>query len=171
MPNAKAPSAVDLLMKDLKPSTKDMPVEPIINAVERFNLQPVADVIVIEHRICQGCGSSHLIEAGKVHRLFSSCEGEPVKKVLRLRKPDEPPLDMRVFRIVEVPAAHCCHCWAPTHSWADALAVTPPKPVTINGQVYIGRDPDVLAAIKKAKSKSKYADFIAKSPYEQAKEL
>lgn len=180
MADDKVSSAAQLLMKDLSAAKQhpSMALQaaqpqaqlPILNAIERFNLQPVADVIICELRFCRGCGHAKAHTSSRVFRLFSSCVGQPYKKVLRLRKPDELPLELRCVRVVEVPSDHCQECWHDNLHWHDAVLITPEKPAFIPGQVVIGKDPDLVKALAK-KSKSKYADFIAKSPYEQAKEL
>lgn len=181
-------SAATLLMKDIAPGVASAPVstptplvpgaalpsaQPVLNAVERFNLQPVADVLLIERRICKACGSMWETPSDKVHRLFSHYEGAPYKKVLRLRKPDETPLDRTVLHTVILPATHCPCCWRPNTGYGDALATVPPKPQVILGFTLGGDvDPMVKAALQaSSKSKSKYKEYLAKPAKARAEEL
>lgn len=119
--------AAALLLRDLKPievksdETSDAPTS-------MFPLMPVADVLLTERRICQACGSIHDAPSDRVHRLLSSCAGDPFKRVLRPRKVSELPLDLRVVHTIEVAATHCAICWIPSGGWGEAWRTEPEKP-------------------------------------------
>lgn len=137
-------TAVSLLMRDItlpepangqnsaqstpsQNSAGSTPVEPI--SFPMFPVMPVADVLITERRICRACGSVSEAQSDRVHRLLSSCAGDPFKRVLRPRKPDEPPLDLKVEHFITVYAEHCACCWSPTHLWGEVWNIQPEAPV------------------------------------------
>lgn len=125
-----------LLIRDLTPETPhEAATPPAAPAADTpaapqpmFPLMPVADVLITERRICKACGSISEAQSDRVHRLLSSCEGDPFKRVLRPRKADEFPLDMRLMHTVEVRATHCACCWQPTHAFWEAVDIRPKRP-------------------------------------------
>lgn len=93
-----------------------------------FPVLPIADVLITERRICKACGSIHEAQSDRVHRLLSSCEGDPFKRVLRPRKPQEQPLDMKVRYTIEVLAEHCAICWESNTLIGIAWEIAPRRP-------------------------------------------
>jgi hypothetical protein len=126
-------TATALLMRDIPQvegtlNAKALASSSIGAILPMFPLMPVADVLITERRICQACGSIHETPSDRVHRLLSSCEGDPFKRVLRPRKPEETPLDRLAEHTVEVKATHCHVCWQPSHGWGDVWNIEPAKP-------------------------------------------
>lgn len=130
-----------LLLRDLSPAPEAAPSETPNEAsrpaavapapepaLPMFPVLPVADVLITERRICSACGSISEAQSDRVHRLLSSCEGDPYKRVLRPRKPDEHPLDRRVSYTHTVFAEHCACCWQPTQMWGEVVDIRPKRP-------------------------------------------
>jgi hypothetical protein len=88
---------------------------------------PVADVLVIEHRICRKCSFGSYVPAG-VYRLFTSHTG-PHRHALERREPDAPPHDVQGTRLVETVVESCTVCWKGTGvTWADLTSIVPLPP-------------------------------------------
>lgn len=125
-------TAAALLMKDFTPPSQAPANAPALPPSEAplpmFPVMPVADVLITERRVCKACGNIQEAQSDRVHRLLSSCSGDPFKRVLRPRKPEEPPLDIKVEHTIEVLAEHCACCWSPTHLWGEVWNIQPPRP-------------------------------------------
>lgn len=93
-----------------------------------MSLLPVADCLVIEHRICR-CGCEHLCPAPVVHRLLASPAGEPRKLVLRPRHADEFPLQLQTTHTVRIAIPFCPVCFEPNIAWSDASQLVPQRPL------------------------------------------
>lgn len=127
--------AVKLLLRDIAPAQPGSPATNVVQLpgteelpTSQFPIVAVADVIICECRLCKACGSVRSHTGSRVHRLLSNCAGDPHKKVLRLRKKDEPPLDRRVVKVVEVLVDHCTECWEDNCTVAEAYSIEPPAP-------------------------------------------
>jgi hypothetical protein len=137
-------SAASLLMKDFtiqSPPSTEAPHAPVPPpspprsaeaatepALAMFPVMPVADVLITQRTVCKACGSVQEATSDKVHRLLSSCEGDPFKRILRPRKPDEHPLEMRCRHTITIEADHCAICWTTTHFFSQAWEITPQRP-------------------------------------------
>lgn len=129
---------VKLLMRDLKPETGQAingavlePGSPGTDPSMRsstFPILPVADLIICECRICKGCGSVKAHTSSRVHRLLSSCRGDPEKKIIRLRRKDELPLDRKCVKVVEIFTDHCAECWEENTPIDEAWQIVPERP-------------------------------------------
>ena len=168
-------TATSLLMKDFTPP------EPAANAQAptpsgphalhsevpgpMFPLMPVADVLITERRVCKACGNVSHTQCDRVHRLLSSCAGDPFKRVLRPRKPEDPPTDRKVEHIITIPTEHCAACWRPTHLWGEVWNIQPPAPprrsMTVMAEAF-GRAKEKAARLPRdAKIKSMTAEEAA----------
>lgn len=92
-----------------------------------MSLLPIADCLVIEHRRCQ-CGIEYISPAPIIHRLLASPVGEPRKLVLRPRKEDEFPMDIKTVHSVNIAMLHCPLCWEHNMGWLNASALVPKRP-------------------------------------------
>lgn len=117
--------AAALLMRDLNGAAAPVAEAP---GPFMFPLLPVADLVICELRKCRGCGHVKAHTSSRVFRLLSSCESDPFKRILRLRKAEEAPLDRRCVRVVEVLSDHCQECWKENTSWEEAVAIVPKRP-------------------------------------------
>ena len=97
-------------------------------------LLPVADILLIERRVCSCCKRTYDSPGNYIHRLDSSPEGELTKKVMHVRrelgheKGADPSVNLRAVRIVEIAVPACQACFLPNISWQNAHAVLPEKP-------------------------------------------
>lgn len=128
-------SAVKLLMRDIAPEPGSnvvlLPGTPGTDPsmkTSSFPVLPVADLIICECRICKACGSVKSHTSSRVHRLLSSCRGDPLKKIVRLRRKDEMPLDTRCVRVVEIFTDHCQECWDENTPFTEAFEIVPERP-------------------------------------------
>lgn len=85
---------------------------------------PIADILLIEHRVCKKCGFGAYGPSPHIMRLFTSTDGLG-KHILERRKPEDIPLPHRAQRVIEVETESCMSCWKATHEW-DAVASAAP---------------------------------------------
>lgn len=132
-------TAASILMRDFQPPSQapanaQGPTNPAAlqsepeTSLTMFPIMPVADVLITERRVCKACGNIQEAQSDRVHRLLSSCAGDPFKRVLRPRKPTEPPLDLKVEHFITVFSEHCACCWTPTHLWGEVWNIQPEPP-------------------------------------------
>ena len=135
-----------------------------------FPLMPVADVLITERRVCRACGSVSEAQSDRVHRLLSNCAGDPYKRFLRPRKPDELPLEMRVRHTITVEAEHCAICWTTTHFASQAFEVEPERPKR-TGFTLTAIGIAMEAAKKEKLAKKDVRKTIASLPLDKALDL
>lgn len=172
-----AARVVDLYLKDFLQKSQPpadspavQPAGPPIHAIERFGLQPVADILIREERVCEACGLIHFITAGKIMRLFASAPGEPEKHVWRPRKKGEDPVELQCWHTLEIGVDHCENCWSPNSFMAVAMSIFPKKPEGLVLPVVIIGDKNTAPAVKQ-KKQGKYAEFAKKPLVQQLLEL
>lgn len=106
-------------------------------------LLPIADVLLIERRICAHCGARYDAPGIFIHRLESSPQGELSKKIMHSRRPlghekgGDPHVELRACRIVEVEVPFCQACWSPNISWQNANAILPERPERLPAETQI----------------------------------
>lgn len=99
-------------------------------------LLPIADVLLIERRLCR-CGAVSETHSPFRYRLFKACAGEPDKTEIRKlkdfpekadEKADLIPLPDRVISYHETHTSWCAACFVPNMPLSEALTRRPPAP-------------------------------------------
>jgi hypothetical protein len=99
-------------------------------------LLPIADILLIETRVCT-CGSRFEVPSPCTYRLYKSPTNEPEKTEIRALKhlpatreeqADLTPHERRAIRYIEVKVPYCTACFTPTNTYAEVESLRPLPP-------------------------------------------
>ena len=111
-------------------------------------MQPVASVLVIEHRRCTFCGATFQTPASKPHLLMADQNSSFGTHVVK-RAMDAPLGLPRTTCVINTTVPHCQHCWAEDLPIEKAREIRPEGIVPKGFRMHDVTPTEAVTAVKK----------------------